>query len=1122
MRWRAALVAAGLCLAAATHAPVASAAAFDPRFTWRTLETEHFNITFHGGEEQLAEETGQVAEVIWDEMTTELAWEPDRKVELVLVDNTDAANGYAMTLPVNTIVIYVTAPTENSTLATYEDWMDAILTHELTHILHIDLVEGLPKALRAVFGRIVSVNRLSPGWVVEGHATLQETWHTTGGRGRSTYVDMMKRMAVLEDVFPPLGNLDGFQRAWPQGNLRYLWGQDFQRYIADRAGRNVWTDFFHMYGGQVVPWVLPDQKAFGEEILQLYGEWRADSEARYERQRARIEADPLTEFRVLSDGDDYCGAPTFSPDGGQLVWSCADWERGSAVWLAAGDGTQAKLLLDQRFGSDFAWRGDGRALAFSSQHVVNRFNSFSDVYLYEIGGGIRPLTSGDRARNPAFSPDGRELLVVTNEVQNNQLKRLTVDQRVEALTDFTDHTQISTPRFSPDGAHLVASVWRDGARDLWIFDKDARPVRRVTADLATDVDPWWSADGRTIYFSSDRTGVYNLYAIDLETERLWQVTNVLGGAFGPSTNPDESALVFESYSANGLDIAWMDVDRSQWIDRGLVSRPLVDRTPLATVLPPEGFVPVTQAEPRPPRTKDPSLWQRIFRKPGPPLPPSAAPETAAAGPPEDTRRRRAAPPPVGSSLLDPLVIPGLDGAGLPPNFGPEALHGPGSAALEARDAPIRGVDVDEPSRIESETPEEQDYPFSFPVERYRPLPSLVPPRYLVPGVAWTGFGFLGALSTGGTDVLRRHAYGASATWRLDTNDPALDRNAGFVGWSASYVFNRYIPVFSTGVSRFAVPYSSILVQNAPPVDGGTWVPSLEDSGSRYWEKRTVAYAQVSYPVDIYSSVFGRWTGSFRQSLTPVDTLDAQLGTVYRAGLANRGVLSTLSAGWSRARGNFYNMSISPENARSVSGVVALAHPALGSFFRAEDETWEGFTRLQVIGEWREYRSLPWFTNHVLAWKAGAGVSLGDNERFGAYRLGGSFGSASFTALPPEWRSLRGFEPQTVFGDTYYLGSLEYRFPLFYFDRGVGTVPLFLRELSAAVFVDAGNAFNSTAEDPTNPFETTLVGAGAELRGSLIALWGVGLQGRAGYAVPLRGPGMASAFDGFYAWLGSSF
>lgn len=1092
----------------------ASAASFDPRFTWRTLQTEHFNITFHGGEEQLAEETGQVAEVIWDEMTTELGWEPNRRVELVLVDNTDSANGYAQTLPVNTIVIYVTAPTENSTLATYEDWMDAILTHELTHILHIDLVEGLPKALRYVFGRIVSVNRLSPGWVVEGHATLQETWHTPGGRGRSTYVDMMKRMAVLEDAFPPLGNMDGYQRAWPQGNLRYLWGQDFQKYVADKAGRNVWTDFFHMYGGQVVPWVLPDQKAFNAELLDLYYEWRDHSVERYARQKARIEAHPLTEFRLLSDGEDYCGAPTFSPDGAQLVWSCSDWERGSAVWMAAGDGTGTKLLLDQRFAGDFAWRSDGKALAFSSRHVVNRFNSYSDVYLYEIGGGLRPLTSGDRARNPVFSPSGRDLLVVTNEVQNNQLKRLTIDQRVESLTDFTDHTQISTPRYSPDGRHIVASMWRHGMRDLWLLDADATPVRRLTADLATDVDPWWSADGRTLYFSSDRTGVYNIYAVDLETEHLWQVTNVLGGAFGPSVNPSETALVFENYDANGLDIVWMDLDRGAWIDRGTLARPLADRAPTASVLPADDFVPIAQAEPVAPRTKDPTVWQRIFRKPGPPLPPQAAPV--------DLRPRRPAPPPVGSSLLDPLPLTGLDHPGLPPGFGATALHGPGAAVLEGHDAPVSGPDVDEPTRIDAVTPEEQDYDFSFPVERYKPLPSLVPPRYLIPGVAWTGFGFLGALSTGGSDVLKRHAYGASATWRYDTNDQALGRNAGFLGWSASYVFNRYIPVFATGVSRYAVPYSSIFVEPGAPAQGGTWIPSLEDSGSRYWEKRTLAYAQVSYPVDIYSSVYGRWTGSFRESLTPVEELDAALGPVYRPELPNRGVLSTVSAGWSRARGNFYNMSISPENARSLRGVVALAHPAIGSYFRADDESWEGFTRLQLTGEWREYRALPWFTNHVLAWKAAAGVSLGDNERFGAYRLGGSFGDASFTALPDEWRSLRGFDPATVFGDTYYLGSLEYRLPLFYFDRGVGTVPLFVREISAAVFLDAGNAFNTSADDPTSPFATTLVGAGAELRGSLIALWGVGLQGRAGYAVPLRGPAWGSPLDGFYAWLGTSF
>ena len=62
------------------------------------------------GEEQLAEEIAHLGEEIWVELTNELATEPKRPVEIILVDHTDSANGYAMTVPVNTIVIFCDRP----------------------------------------------------------------------------------------------------------------------------------------------------------------------------------------------------------------------------------------------------------------------------------------------------------------------------------------------------------------------------------------------------------------------------------------------------------------------------------------------------------------------------------------------------------------------------------------------------------------------------------------------------------------------------------------------------------------------------------------------------------------------------------------------------------------------------------------------------------------------------------------------------------------------------------------------------------------------------------------------------------------------------------------------------
>ena len=165
------------------------------------------------------------------------------------------------------------------------------------------------------------------------------------------------------------------------------------------------------------------------------------------------------------------------------------------------------------------------------------------------------LTRAKRARNPDFSPDGKQMLVVTNKVQNNQLATLQIDQSLQYLTQNTDNTQYSTPRWSPDGKHLAVSTWKEGKRDIWIHSADGVPRRKVTNDIAIDAQPRWSPDGKYLYFTSDRSGVFNIYAVDLKSERLYQITNVLTGAFLPSTNPDQSKLFFTVYHSNGFAAA---------------------------------------------------------------------------------------------------------------------------------------------------------------------------------------------------------------------------------------------------------------------------------------------------------------------------------------------------------------------------------------------------------------------------------------------------------------------------------------------------------------------------------------------------------------------------------------
>jgi outer membrane protein assembly factor BamA len=55
--------------------------------------------------------------------------------------------------------------------------------------------------------------------------------------------------------------------------------------------------------------------------------------------------------------------------------------------------------------------------------------------------------------------------------------------------------------------------------------------------------------------------------------------------------------------------------------------------------------------------------------------------------------------------------------------------------------------------------------------------------------------------------------------------------------------------------------------------------------------------------------------------------------------------------------------------------------------------------------------------------------------------------------------LRGVESSDMLGRHAAVANLDYRFPLWRIERGSGTLPVFLRTIHAALFADAGHAWN---------------------------------------------------------------
>jgi hypothetical protein len=181
------------------------------------------------------------------------------------------------------------------------------------------------------------------------------------------------------------------------------------------------------------------------------------------------------------------------------------------------------------------------------------------------------LTFGRRAREPAVSADGRHVAYVTDRVGTSTLRiaeptpgaRLENERRLAPSGYFE---QAFTPRFSPDGTKVAYGVWTDGGyRDLRIVDVASGELVELWHDRALDQQPAWSPDGKTLYFSSDRAGFPNIFAYDLASRALYQVTNVLTGAYMPEPSPDGRSLVYVGYTTDGFDLFELELERSRFL-----------------------------------------------------------------------------------------------------------------------------------------------------------------------------------------------------------------------------------------------------------------------------------------------------------------------------------------------------------------------------------------------------------------------------------------------------------------------------------------------------------------------------------------------------------------------------
>ena len=205
-----------------------------------------------------------------------------------------------------------------------------------------------------------------------------------------------------------------------------------------------------------------------------------------------------------------------------------------------------------------------------------------------------------------------------------------------------------------------------------------------------------------------------------------------------------------------------------------------------------------------------------------------------------------------------------------------------------------------------------------------------------------------------------------------------------------------------------------------------------------------------------------------------------------------GVLGDVRLGYDFSNASATPMAISLERGLRVGVAGDFADPAWGS----------EYTLTAMSGSLAAYVPMPWFRHHVLAFGLSGAIAMGTYVgRSGLYYTGGFADTQSFDGFTTGIRQgafvLRGYEPAQFSGTTYNLLNVEYRFPIAYVDRGLSTLPVFLRALSGVLFFDYGGAYYEM--DMDHPLDVFHAGAGAELWINLVLGYGGFVDARFGVA-----------------------
>lgn len=542
-----------------------------PYQKWKQINTDTARIIFPASLDSQAFRIASIVHAMEKDHPLG-AGKQKKKIDIVLQHQTTIANGYAGFGPFRSE--YYLTPSASSFELGSIPWIDQLAVHEYRHVQQFNhFRNGLSNLMYYLFGEeglALGVNAAIPGWFYEGDAVYSETILSRQGRGRlPNFLNAYKSIWLAEKNYNWMKLRNGSLRDYVPSE--YHLGYLLVAYGNEKYGDNFWEK------------VTRDASAFKGLFYPFQHAIKKNAGVRYKdfihNAFEFYKSDLIKQSQILHDEnklkkiEEVTSLNKKSVTNYQFPYQAG---KDSLLFLKSGFDHRAafvikihgdeKLLRYKDIGQDEYYSYRNGKIVYTAYNPDPRWGwkDYSEIRLLDIATGIQQkITTHSKYFWPDISEDGN-LVVATHLPADGKNQLHVLDINTSNVIHSFSHPEVSLftdPKFLNTEEVVACARYHDGSMALVRINFGNQSMQNITTkSMKVLGNP--SIHNQYVFFTSSYTGNDDLFAVHLNDNKLFQITESALGKY--NVNASDSVLYFSGFTTEGMQLQKLKYNPSEW------------------------------------------------------------------------------------------------------------------------------------------------------------------------------------------------------------------------------------------------------------------------------------------------------------------------------------------------------------------------------------------------------------------------------------------------------------------------------------------------------------------------------------------------------------------------------